>query len=203
MQETWKLLTTLPKNENLVNQLKKLEFENADYFKGWMEYLCIASETDCAKISYVFDILIGILTEEQKNKENYAKYLQKLKEKQTLCFIYKLFKQNISANYSPLEIKCVSYSLKVMNLVWDTDIMKICLPSEDSQKAIWANILQILNWTLSSGISLISYQDTLMVLDACVKLEEKLVQINQTLFSCESLSENYLLILQPGISTLQ
>ena len=203
--ETWKLLTQLPPNGDLLERAKKLEIKGVDE-KDWVEFWGLKSVNDCGKIAYVLYTLISIM-ERTHEETALVAYKAKMRVKKGVQFLTGVFNHNTTKHYSWTILKCLSFCLQLVERLWEPELANMGLQDVAMQKTLWSSVSGIIQYVIEvqhkakdkSVMMVLDSGEEIALLDACVNLHIRLVAANPELFQNELLSPAHLQILEPGL----
>ena len=148
VKEVWKLVASIPSNEELENKLKKLSFnENPEKEKTlieWENYLQIAGNYDSPLLVYSLNLLKTLLI----GKDIEKSYKEKFLKKGGLTFMSSVFSKKNNAIKSKLNVKCLEFSMRIMSAYINEETYSILLSNSNSEEALWKDIFDILQWLI-------------------------------------------------------
>ena len=177
--EAWKFIIELPKDEVLMERLKILSITHD---QEWSDCLGIGDINDTAYVAYLLHGFYITLTNKSILTQDYVK---KLKNKYCFDFIYAIFANKISKEFTGIIIRCLYYCIEIMNLLWNVSDIKKSINGVRSEENMWCNLTMIIKWVLIEGMEKLNSDEIPYIFDSCVETLGKLLNINRPKFEIQ------------------
>eukprot|EP01022_Parablepharisma_sp_SALTPOND_P031230 TRINITY_DN78_c0_g1_i1.p1 TRINITY_DN78_c0_g1~~TRINITY_DN78_c0_g1_i1.p1 ORF type:complete len:2462 (-),score=272.77 TRINITY_DN78_c0_g1_i1:2173-9558(-) len=142
VDEVWKLILTLPLNEDVRERLRKLALpeatDSATKIQEWEKYLDGQESIQLVYYLYVLDKLIG-------DKENQL-YSEKFLKKGGAAFLLSVFGKKKAGPKTRLNLKCLEYCIRIISVYILPETYATVFEGAGSDVAFWKDIVGLIEW---------------------------------------------------------
>lgn len=189
-ETVWSFVMTLPKHEMLAKKESRADFSENNFIENWCRFLGLEDIKNFPCVAYCLHNLTKLFEMKAKKSDN---YLKEQRGKNCPKFLYYIYKTIVSLQYTPIIIKCLSYCLNLLNILWDTDYMKGFIADPEADFSSSCDIIKAIE-----GKS-INTNEAVEALKACSAFHKNLLRLNSELLETVMVSSDYLQLYKFGI----
>ena len=155
VDKVWKLILTLPLNEDYKERLRKLglsEIDSGDSTKKtmeWERYLEISHGYEPVPLVYYLYVLNELIGDKDTNEKK--AYSDKFLKKGGTAFLLSVFAKKKESVRSKLNLKCLEYCIRIISVYILPESYSAVFETGESDIRFWHEILELIEWISVRG----------------------------------------------------
>jgi len=206
VNEVWKLVLTLPLNEEYKDKLKKMttatidNTENSKKLAEWERCLDLTSGYDSVSLVYYLYVLNELIGDKENTERKL--YTEKFLKKSGPLLLFSIFHKKKNAIRNKMNLKCIQYCLRIISTYISSENYSLLFAENlENDVNFWNDILELIEWVSLRGSTknneiIDEYCEDL--LNSCCQVHYSMLKASSKLIS-NAMNKNYISIFKECI----